>query len=140
MKRPTGTPPRSGKSPVADKRSQPAPAKATPRKVKRHRKPRRGGILGWIAGLVTLAWRIVWGSIWRLAMTVALIIGAASAYFYVSLPEAQDLFDGRARGSVTMLDRDGRVFAWRGETYGMSMLELAGPRGELLNQNISGQI
>ena len=118
MKRPTGTPPRSGKSPVADKRSQPAPAKATPRKVKRHGKPRRGGILGWIAGLVTLAWRIVWGSIWRLAMTVALIIGAASAYFYVSLPEAQDLFDGRARGSVTMLDRDGRVFAWRGETYG----------------------
>ncbi|AZY92957.1 glycosyl transferase [Paracoccus sp. S4493] len=118
MKRPTGTPPRSGKSPVADKRSQPAPAKATPRKVKRHGKPRRGGILGWIAGLVTLAWRIVWGSIWRLAVTVALIIGAASAYFYVSLPEAQDLFDGRARGSVTMLDRDGRVFAWRGETYG----------------------
>ncbi len=118
MKRPTGTPPRSGKSPVADKRSQPAPAKATPRKVKRHSKPRRGGILGWIAGLVTLAWRIVWGSIWRLAMTVALIIGAASTYFYVSLPEAQDLFDGRARGSVTMLDRDGRVFAWRGETYG----------------------
>ncbi|MGV3693181.1 MAG: transglycosylase domain-containing protein, partial [Paracoccus marcusii] len=118
MKRPTGTPPRSGKSPVADKRSQSAPAKATPRKVKRHGKPRRGGILGWIAGLVTLAWRIVWGSIWRLAMTVALIIGAASAYFYVSLPEAQDLFDGRARGSVTMLDRDGRVFAWRGETYG----------------------
>src|SRR5690606_10009865 len=24
----------------------------------------------------------------------------------------------RARGSVTMLDNDGKVFAWRGETYG----------------------
>lgn len=119
MKRPTGTPPRSGKSPVAEKRSQPAPEAARPsRRVKRHRKPRRGGILGWIAGLVTLVWRILWGSVWRLAMTVALIIGAASAYFYVSLPEASALFDGRARGSVTMLDRDGRVFAWRGETYG----------------------
>ena len=119
MKRPTGTPPRSGKSPVAEKRSQPAPEAARPsRRVKRHRRPRRGGILGWIAGLVTLVWRILWGSVWRLAMTVALIIGAASAYFYVSLPEASALFDGRARGSVTMLDRDGRVFAWRGETYG----------------------
>ncbi|QBX33630.1 penicillin-binding protein [Paracoccus liaowanqingii] len=118
MKRPTGTPTRTGRSPVADKRSQPAPAKATPRRVTRHRKPKRGGILGWIAGFVTLIWRIVWGSVWRLAMTVALIIGAASAYFYVSLPEASELFDGRARGSVTMLDRDGRVFAWRGETFG----------------------
>ncbi|CAM3394746.1 transglycosylase domain-containing protein [Paracoccus nototheniae] len=118
MKRPTGTPTRTGKSPVADKRSQPAPAAATPRKVRRHKKPRRGGILGWIAGLVSLMWRIVWGSVWRLGMVVALILGAASAYFYVSLPEASDLFDGRARGSVTMLDRDGRVFAWRGETFG----------------------
>jgi penicillin-binding protein 1A len=26
--------------------------------------------------------------------------------------------DGRARGSVTMLDREGEVFAWRGETFG----------------------
>nr|WP_111301931.1 transglycosylase domain-containing protein [Paracoccus saliphilus] len=119
MKRPTGTPTRTGKSPVADKRSSATPpASARPRKVKRHGRARRGGILGWIAGLVTLVWRIIWGSIWRLAMVVALIIGAASAYFYVGLPEAQALFDGRARGSVTMLDRDGRVFAWRGETYG----------------------
>src|SRR5690606_2379474 len=26
--------------------------------------------------------------------------------------------DGRARGSVTLLDREDRVFAWRGETFG----------------------
>ena len=117
MKRPTGTPPRSGKSPVADKRA--APEKAPAKKVRRHRGPRRNrGPVGWVVGLITLAWRIVWGSIWRLAMTVALIVGAATAYYYASLPEAEALFDGRARGSVTMLDRDGRVFAWRGETYG----------------------
>lgn len=118
MKRPTGTPPRSGKSPVADRRSPTGPAPRKPRQVKRHRKTRRGGIFGWIAGIVTLIWRLIWGSVWRLAMTVALIIGAASAYFYASLPDASELFDGRARGSVTMLDRDSRVFAWRGETYG----------------------
>ncbi|MFC0199803.1 transglycosylase domain-containing protein [Paracoccus rhizosphaerae] len=118
MKRPTGTPPRTGKSPVADKRSAPTAAPQKPRKVRRHRKPRRGGILGWIAGFVTLIWRIIWGSIWRLAMVVALIIGAATTYFYVGLPEPEELFDARARGSVTMLDHEGRVFAWRGETYG----------------------
>ena len=60
------------------------------RKVTRHKnpKPRRGGIFGWIAALVTLVWRVVWGSVWRLAMVVALIIGAATGYFYVTLPEA----------------------------------------------------
>ena len=48
----------------------------------------------------------------------ALILFTATAYYYSTLPEPQALFDGRARGSVTMLDRDGRVFAWRGETFG----------------------
>lgn len=121
MKKPTGTPRRTGASPIADKRSfREADTDAKPKKVKRHtaRPPRRGGILGWIVGFIVLIWRIIWGSIWRLAMVVALIIGSASAYFYATLPEAEALFDGRARGSVTMLDRDGRVFAWRGETFG----------------------
>ncbi|MDM7458491.1 MAG: transglycosylase domain-containing protein, partial [Paracoccus sp. (in: a-proteobacteria)] len=121
MKKPTGTPNRTGKAPVSDKRdfTKDKPAK-TSRKVRRHgnRTPRRGGILGWFAALIVLIWRIIWGSIWRLAMVVGLIIASATAYFYATLPEAEELFDGRARGSVTMLDRDGRVFAWRGETYG----------------------
>ena len=34
------------------------------------------------------------------------------------LPPVTDLLDGRARGSVTLLDRNGEVFAWRGETFG----------------------
>ncbi len=29
-----------------------------------------------------------------------------------------DLLDGRARGSVTLLDRNGQVYAWRGDQYG----------------------
>ena len=69
MKRPTGTPTRTGKSPVADKRNLADDKPGTTRrKVTRHknRKPRRGGIFGWIAALVTLVWRIVWGSVWRL--------------------------------------------------------------------------
>ena len=130
MKRPTGTPTRTGKSPVADKRNLADDKPGTTRrKVTHHknRKPRRGGIFGWIAALVTLVWRIVWGSVWRLAMVVALIIGAATAYFYVTLPEASALFDGRARGSVTMLDRDKRVFAWRGETFGAVNSEKIAP-------------
>ena len=116
MKRPTGTPKRTGKSPVADKRSF-----ASAEKPQRHapRKPRRGNaVTRGVAGLVTLVWRVIWGSFWRLALVVALILFGATAFYYNGLPEASALFDGRARGSVTMLDRDGRVFAWRGETFG----------------------
>ena len=33
-------------------------------------------------------------------------------------PRSRALLDGRSRGSVTLLDRDGAVFAWRGEQFG----------------------
>ncbi len=120
MKRPTGTPKRTGRSPVADKRTT-TQADASAAKVRRHQQSqrRRGNVVvRTITGTVSLIWRIVWGSFWRLAMVMFLIVGGATAYFYGSLPEPEDLFDARARGSVTMLDHDGKVFAWRGETFG----------------------
>ncbi|MEO1459181.1 MAG: PBP1A family penicillin-binding protein, partial [Pseudomonadota bacterium] len=48
----------------------------------------------------------------------ALILAGTTAYFYSTLPSSDALFDGRGGGSVTMLDRNGNVFAWRGEQYG----------------------
>ena len=121
MKRPTGTPDRPGKRIVADKRST---AAAPPSPPKRHRRggrrtpPRGNRVVRGIVGTISLIWRIIWGSIWRLALVVALILGSATFYYYSQLPEPQALFDARARGSVTMLDHEGRVFAWRGETFG----------------------
>ncbi|AUH33569.1 transglycosylase domain-containing protein [Paracoccus tegillarcae] len=119
MKKPTGTPKRTGSSPVAEKRSFSDP---TPPKKAARRKPapkKRGNVVTrGITGFVSLVWRVIWGTTWRLAFVMALIVGAATFYYYSGLPEASALFDARARGSVTMLDRDGRVFAWRGETFG----------------------
>ncbi|UXU75073.1 MULTISPECIES: transglycosylase domain-containing protein [unclassified Paracoccus (in: a-proteobacteria)] len=92
------------------------------------RRPRRGNMLTrGISGLVLLVWRVLWGSLWRLGLTLALILGAASFYYYTTLPEASALFDGRARGSVTMQDSEGRVFAWRGETFGMVSADKIAP-------------
>lgn len=54
----------------------------------------------------------------RAAMLVALIVGAATTYYYISLPNVDELFDARAKGSVTMVDRRGEVFAWRGDQFG----------------------
>ena len=63
-------------------------------------------------------WRIIWGISWRLGVITASILGAAILYFYVQLPPVTDLVDARARGSVTFLDHNDKVFAWRGETFG----------------------
>lgn len=128
MKTPTG----KGRI-VADKRSfDQAPQKQQKQPSgsgrKPPRKPRRGNMVTrGIAGTVLLVWRVIWGSLWRLGLTFALILGAAVFYFYTTLPEASALFDGRARGSVTMLDDEGGVFAWRGETFGMVSADKIAP-------------
>lgn len=108
---------------VADRRKPAAraPQPATRRQTApaRRAKPRQGNILvRFVTGFVTLIWRIVWGVTWRLGATVAAMLFLATAYFYVQMPPLTDLLDARARGSVTMMDDDGNVFAWRGETFG----------------------
>ncbi|MCC5974461.1 MAG: PBP1A family penicillin-binding protein [Rubellimicrobium sp.] len=83
---------------------------------------KRRGPVGWllalIGGFLWLVWRIIWGMTWRLGMVVVLIVGLAVAYDAARLPPASELVDGRARGSVTLLDRYGQVFAWRGDQFG----------------------
>ena len=101
-----------GKPPSPPRKS--APRKSSPRKPAR----KHGLIMGLILGLFGLIWRIVWGIGWRVGFVVAVILGGATFYFEQQLPELTALLDARARGSVTLLDRDGTVFAWRGETFG----------------------
>jgi penicillin-binding protein 1A len=63
-------------------------------------------------------WRMIWAVLWRVTVVAVLIYGGIVFYFYQQLPDVNALLDGRARGSVTLLDRNGKVFAWRGETFG----------------------
>ena len=108
---------------VADKRRKKTkPKKAGWFRRKPAPKPRRkrssnilvrlfGGLFGWI-------FRLIWAATWRLTLVVSLIVGLAVFYTYSTLPEVEELLDGRARGSVTLRDRDGEVFAWRGDQFG----------------------
>ena len=95
------------RKPVPPKRKRPASA---PKK--------RRGPLGLIAAFVAFIVRIIWGLSWRLGLTAVLIIGLAVAYSAARMPPLNDQLDGRARGSVTMLDSEGQVFAWRGDQFG----------------------
>ncbi|WP_227286994.1 transglycosylase domain-containing protein [Boseongicola sp. H5] len=121
-----GRPPRKGqRGLVADRRTKSAsaspPRTASARRAPRRRKQartRRPGILGWIAALVRFVFRMIFGVIWRGAVVLGIIVLGAAAYYYTLLPPVGEVVDARARGSVTMLDRDGNVFAWRGEQYG----------------------
>ncbi|AXI48313.1 glycosyl transferase [Sulfitobacter sp. SK012] len=107
---------------VADKRYSSKPkASATKAKRKPKRKPRRvkrTGILGWPGRLMRWILRLIWVVTSRAALVGCAILALAIGYFYTTLPPVDELLDGRARGSVTMLDRDGRVFAWRGDQFG----------------------
>ena len=82
------------------------------------RRPRRNPVMALLAGFVRLIWRVLWGIGWRVGFITAMILGGAVMYFFVQLPPVADLLDARARGSVTLLDRNDKVFAWRGETFG----------------------
>lgn len=104
-KTPVKKPPaKKSKSKVARKRTKPVKKRAWPIRV----------ILG--------AFRFIWGTIWRigwrLGMVVGLLIALSVGYYVTTLPTLEELVDGRARGSVTLLDRNGEVFAWRGDQFG----------------------
>lgn len=102
--------------PVKDSKPR---ARTTPTRKAAPANRKSGNILvRFITGTVALFWRIIWGVTWRLGATVAMLLILATGYFYTLMPPLGELMDARARGSVTMTDASGNVFAWRGETFG----------------------
>ena len=109
---------------VADKRyASKAPTttrKAPSRRKATRRAPTRKkrGILGWIFAPFVWGIRLIWRLTWRLGAVTALLVALGVFYYASQLPAYETLVDGRLRGSVTLLDREGDVFAWRGDQFG----------------------
>ncbi|WP_317055988.1 transglycosylase domain-containing protein [Roseovarius rhodophyticola] len=114
---------------VAEKRykkpaGKPAKTRATTTRktpTKRRRKssrPPRKGLIGLLQRLVRWVLRLFWKVTWRVGAVVLILLSLAVGYVYSTLPDVNALLDGRARGSVTLMDRDGEVFAWRGDQFG----------------------
>ncbi len=105
---------------VADNRqTKKAPAAKPKTTTKRRKKPtQRVRSRNPFVWLIRALFRLIWGIGWRVATVTALVIGGAVIFYAATLPPVTNLLDGRARGSVTMLDRTGQIFAWRGEQFG----------------------
>jgi len=122
---------RGGKKPelVAPKRNLGGSAKKKPVKKKpkptarkktnsKSRKRHRNFLVAALSWVFRKILGMFWWLGWRITGVGVLILAATTGYYYMQLPPALDQIDGRSRGSVTMLDRDGKVFAWRGEQFG----------------------
>ena len=98
--------------------------RATPRRppARKAAAPRRKGPIRWLLGLplalVRFVLRGVWAVAWRAGLVGGAVLGLWVAYYASTLPPVAALVDGRARGSVTLLDRWGETFAWRGDQFG----------------------
>ncbi|QUJ75933.1 PBP1A family penicillin-binding protein [Sulfitobacter albidus] len=103
---------KSTAKPTASRRKKPAAKKRAARK------PRRGGIIGFFAAIVRWILRLIWVIFSRTALVGIAVLALIVGYFYTTLPPVEELLDGRASGSVTMMDREGEVFAWRGDQFG----------------------
>ena len=111
---------------VADKRYGSAKPKAAPKpkaaasRRTAARRPRRKA--SWpvrlIAGAAGFLARGIWGIGWRAGFAVVSVLLLATLFFYAQLQPLGAYVDARTKGSVTLLDREGQVFAWRGETFG----------------------
>lgn len=109
--------------PPKRKAASKAKPKAKPKLTARKRKTKRAAkkrhpLVAFFLNILHWIWRVVWGFTWRISLIVAFILVGAIGYLYTTLPELSTLLDGRARGSVTLLDRNDQVFAWRGDQFG----------------------
>jgi 1A family penicillin-binding protein len=91
-----------------------APAKRRTRRAT----PKRGGIIGFFTGIIGWVVRFFLRLFIRAGIVAGLILAAFVGYEYTTLPNVSEALDGRARGSVQLLDRDGVAFAWRGDQFG----------------------
>lgn len=109
------------KAKAAAKKPVKKPAKkavAARRKTRAPKRARRGGIVGFFGAIISWIIRLIWKVTWRLTAVGVLVLALAVGYLYTTLPRLDALLDGRAQGSVTLMDRNGEVFAWRGDQFG----------------------
>ncbi|MEO8530772.1 MAG: biosynthetic peptidoglycan transglycosylase, partial [Deltaproteobacteria bacterium] len=88
---------------------------AAPTKPRRTRNPTKAPLL-----LRPFIWafRLLFSLMWKAGLACAVVLAGFVAYYASTLPPVEELLDARIKGSVTVMDREGKTFAWRGDQYG----------------------
>lgn len=88
---------------------------AAPKKPRRTRSGRKAPLL-----LRPFVWafRVLFGLAWKVGLVATLVLAGFVAFYASTLPPVEELLDARIKGSVTVMDREGKTFAWRGDQYG----------------------
>ncbi|WP_298858552.1 transglycosylase domain-containing protein [uncultured Sulfitobacter sp.] len=107
---------RKGAKPAASK--QIAKPRTKAKRARKPTRPRRGGVMGFFSAIARWFLRLIWVITSRSVLVGFAVLAVVVGYFVTTLPPVEDLLDGRANGSVTMLDYKGDVFAWRGDQFG----------------------
>lgn len=104
--------------PKTAKKKGVAKGKTVAKRSKPRPVPRRRGPLAWLGAALRWAFGLILGFGLRMALIIGLMIAGGVLYFHSTIPPLTDLLDARTRGSVTLLDREGQIFAWRGDQFG----------------------
>ncbi len=99
-------------------RPQSGKARKKPVKAKPSERGSIARVFGWLCRTM---FRVVWWVGLRAAILGSLGMAIWVGFYYVALPPMEAQLDGRAGGSVVLLDRDREIFAWRGEQFDGSL-------------------
>jgi 1A family penicillin-binding protein len=65
--------------------------------------------------------KLIWRFFWRTGVVIFIFMSTAVSYYYLNLNEFESLLDERSRGSVTLENNAGEVFAWRGDNFSQNL-------------------
>jgi 1A family penicillin-binding protein len=105
--------------PKVKKAAAPKPARKKATRTAKRTKVKSGNpIVRFFKAIFRFIFRIIWLAFSTVAIIGCLVLGTAIFIDFGKLPAVSELMDDRQKGSVTMLDARGNVFAWRGDQFG----------------------
>ncbi len=73
------------------------------------------------SSLVKIVQQFLFWILIRTAFIFFCVLLTSIIYFYFIIPPFDVILDGRRKGSVTLLDKNGDIFAWRGQQFDRSL-------------------
>ena len=74
-------------------------------------------MISFIKGLYIFFQKLIFWVVFRISLLLVIISITLICFFYFQIPSMENLLDARDQGSVTLIDKNGDIFAWRGKQF-----------------------